>query len=108
MGGHTALVERQGRPQRHFLLRTEPVADLGAATKAPCRDLHLGRCRRFLSRHGASRWHFQSWLRAGLVEGAGLFGTERARQPRLQEPNERRLGLGTRNAVRRTTRTESS
>ncbi len=43
MGRRAAVVERQGRPQRHFLLRREPVAGRGAATQAPRRDLHSGR-----------------------------------------------------------------
>ncbi len=107
VGRNTALVERQSRPQRHFLLRAEPMADVGAATETPGRDLHLGRRGRFLSRHGASWRNIQSRLRAGLVEGAGLLGTERPRHARLQEPHERRLGVGARDAVGTTTRPQS-
>ena len=33
-------------------------------------------------------------LRQGLVEGAGLYAAERPRHARLQEPHERRLGVG--------------
>ena len=79
LGRRAALVERQGRPQRHLLLRREPVAGGRAAAQAPRRHLHLGRRRRFLSRHGASRRHLLPRLRRGLVEGAGLYGAERAR-----------------------------
>ena len=66
----------------------------GAAAEASRRDLHLGRRRRFLPRHGAPRRHLLPRLRAGLVEGAGLLGAERPRHARLQEPHERRLGVG--------------
>src|SRR4029078_5153530 len=99
VGRDSALVKRQGRPQRHFLLRAEPMADVGAAAEAPGRDLHLGRRGRFLSRHGAPWRNLQSWLRAGLVEGAGLLGTEGPRHPRRQEPHERRRGVRARDAV---------
>ena len=104
VGRRAALVERQGRPQRHFLLRAEPMADVGAAAEAPGRDLHLGRRGRFLSRHGAPWRNLQSRLRAGLVEGAGLLGAERPRHTGLQEPHERRLGVGPRDAVGTATR----
>ncbi len=58
MGGRAALVERQGRAQRHLLLRGEPVAGRGAAAQASRRHLPVGRRRRFLPRHGAPRRHF--------------------------------------------------
>ena len=94
LGWRAALVERQSRPQRYLLLWPEPVADGRAATQASRRDLHLGRRRRFLPRHGAPRRDFLPRVRSGLVEGAGLFCAERARQAWLQEPHERRLGVG--------------
>ena len=43
LGGRAALVERQGRPQRHLLLCREPVADGGAAAQASRRHLHCGK-----------------------------------------------------------------
>ena len=43
---------------------------------------------------------------AGLVEGAGLYGAERPRQTRLQEPHERRLGVRPGDAVGRRARQE--
>ena len=79
LGRRAALVERQGRPQRHLLLCREPVADGRAAAQASRRDLHMGGRRRFLPRHGAPRRHLLPRLRAGLVEGAGLHRAERAR-----------------------------
>ena len=67
MGRHAAVVERQGRPQRHLVLRAEPVADRGAGAETSRRDLPVGRRRRLLPRHGAPRRHLQPRLRAGLV-----------------------------------------
>ena len=67
MGRRAAVVERQGRAQRHLLLRREPVAVRGAAAQAPRRDLPVGRRRRLLPRHGASRRHFLQRLHQGLV-----------------------------------------
>ena len=55
--GVAALVERQGRAQRHFLLRHEPVARRVAAAAAPGGDVRLGGRRRLVSRHDASRRH---------------------------------------------------
>ncbi len=106
LGRRATLVKRQGRPQRHLLLRREPVAERGTAAQAPRRDLHLGGRGRLLPRHGAPWRHLQPRLRAGLVEGAGLFGAERPRQARLQEPHERRLGVRAGDAVGRTARQE--
>src|ERR1044072_8633242 len=80
------------------------MADVGAATEASGCDLHLGRRGRFLSRHGAPWRHLQSRLRTGLVEGAGLLGAEWPRHARFQESHERRLGVGSRDAVRAGTR----
>ena len=67
MGGRAAVVERQGRAQRHLLLREEPVAGGGAAAQAPRRHLHLGGRRRLLPRHGAPRRHLLQRLHPGLV-----------------------------------------
>ncbi len=50
MGGRAALVERQGGPERHFLLRHQPVAGREPAAEASCCHLRLGRLRRFLPR----------------------------------------------------------
>src|SRR5262245_40213403 len=83
------------------------MSDLGAATKAFGRNLYLGRRGRFLSRHGAPWRNLQSRFRAGLVQGAGLLRAEWPRHARLQEPHERRLGIGTRNAVGTGTRPQS-
>ena len=67
LGRRAAVVERQGRPQRHLLLRREPVAVRGAAAQAPRRDLPVGGRRRFLPRHGAPRRHLLQRLHQGLV-----------------------------------------
>ena len=57
MGRRTAVVERQGRAQRHFLLRHQPVARGDAAAAAPRRHVHLGGRRRLVPRHDPSRRH---------------------------------------------------
>ena len=67
----------------------------GAAAQAPRRDLPVGGRRRFLPRHGAPRRHLLQRLHEGLVEDAGLYAAARPRHARLQEPHERRLGVGT-------------
>ena len=45
MGRHAAVEQRQGRHQRHFLFRHQPVAGRRATAKASRRALHLGRLR---------------------------------------------------------------
>ena len=107
LGRRAAVVERQSRPQWHLLLCREPVAGGSAAAQAPRRHLHLGGRRRFLSRHGAPWRHFLPRLRAGLVEGAGLHRAERSRPARLQEPHDRRLGVGAGDFIGRGTRQKS-
>ena len=57
MGGHAALEQRQGRHQRHFLLRHEPVARGAAAAAAPGGAVHLGRLVRLLPRALPPRRH---------------------------------------------------
>ena len=94
MGRRAAVVERQGRAQRHLLLRREPVAGGGAATQAPRRHLPVGGRRRLLPRHGASRRHLLQRLHPRLVALAGLYAAARPRHARLPQPHERRLGVG--------------
>ena len=57
MGRRAAVVERQGRAQRHLVLRHQPVARGDAAAAAPRRHVHLGGRRRLVPRHDASRRH---------------------------------------------------
>lgn len=45
VGGNSAMEQRQGRPQRHFILCDQPVARGVASTAAPSSDVHLGRRR---------------------------------------------------------------
>ena len=101
MGRRAAVVERQGRAERHLLLRREPVAVRGAAAQAPRRDLPVGGRRRFLPRHGAPRRHLLQRLHQGLVGEPGLYAAARPRHARLQQPHERRLGVGAAGADRR-------
>ena len=60
----------------------------------------LGRRRRLLPGHGASRRHFLQRLHPRLVALAGLHAAARARHARLQEPHDRRLGVGPDRAYR--------
>ena len=73
----------------------------GAAAQAPRRDLPVGGRRRLLPRHGAPRRHLLQRLHQGLVALAGLHAAARPRNARLQEPHERRLGVGPDRADRR-------
>ena len=77
VGGHAEMVERQGRPERHLLLRDEPVAGRGAAAEASGGAVHLGRRRRLLPRPLPSRRHLLH-LCAELVRHAGAYRAVRA------------------------------
>ena len=57
MGRRAAVVERQGRAQRHLVLRHQPVARRVAAAAASRRHVHLGGRRRLVPRHDAPRRH---------------------------------------------------
>ena len=92
MGGRAALVERQGRAQRHFLLRHQPVARRLAAAAASRRDVHLGRRRRLVPRHDASRRHALDVL-GELVRHAGEDRAIRRRRARQAQPRARRTGV---------------
>ena len=102
MGRRAAVVERQGRAQRHFLLRHEPVARGVAAAAASCRHVHLGRRGRLVSRHDASRRHSLDVL-GELVRHAGQDRAIRRRRARQTQPRARRAGVRTGNAVGRRT-----
>src|SRR5262245_39648266 len=106
MGRRAAVVERQGRIERYFLLRRESVAMRSAPAQAPGCDLPVGGRCRFLSRHGAPRRHLLHLLEE-LVTLAGLYAAARPWKARLPEPHERRLGLGTDRAQRRAARYQS-
>ena len=97
VGGNAEVVERQGRPERHLLLRDEPVAGRVPAAEAPHRDVHLGRRGRLLPRSQPPRRHLLH-VCAELVRHAGQDHPVRPRHARPSQPHERRLGLGTGNA----------
>ncbi len=100
MGGRAAVVERQGRLERHLLLRHQPVAGREPAAEASRRHLRLGGLRRLLSRAQPQRRHLQH-LRAELVRHAGQDRAVRARHQGPSQPHERRLGVGPGDAHRR-------
>ena len=84
MGRRAAVVERQGRAERHLLLRHQPVARRVVAAAASRRDVHLGGRGRLVSRHDASRRHALDLL-GQLVRHAGedrAVRRGRARQAR--------------------------
>src|SRR2546427_4572276 len=99
VGGRAALEQRQGRPLGHLLLRDEPVAGGGPGAAAPRRDLRLGGRRRLLPRPQPPRRH-PLYLREGVVSLAGHPGAARPRDAGLPEPDDRRLGVPTRDAQR--------
>ena len=98
MGRRAAVVERQGRAQRHLLLRLEPVARRDAAAAASRRDVHLGGLRRLVSRHDAPRRHPLHVL-GELVRHAGEDRAIRRRRARQAQPRARRAGVRTGDAV---------
>ena len=92
VGGGAALVQRQGRPERHLVLRDEPVAGGVAPAPAPGRHLHLGGGRRLLPRSQPPR-RDPLLLRPRVVPLAGHHPPARPRHPRAPQPHERRLDL---------------
>ena len=105
MGRRAALVQRQSRPQRHFLLRHEPVARRVAAAAASRRHVRLGRLGRLVPRHDASRRHSLDVL-GELVRHAGEDRAVRRRRERRPQPRARRTGVRPGDAVRRAARQE--
>ena len=79
--GVAALVERQGRVERHFLLRHQSVAGGEPAAAAPRRHVHLGRRGRLVPRHDPPRRHPIHFL-GQLVRHAGEDGSIRRRRAR--------------------------
>ena len=98
MGGRAALVERQGRPQRHLLLRHQPVARRVAAAAASRRHVRVGRLGRLVPRHDASRRHSLDLL-GELVRHAGEDRAIRRRRARRPQPRHRRTGVRAGDAV---------
>ena len=105
MGRRAALVQRQSRPQRHFLLRHESVARRLAAAAASRRHVRVGRLGRLVPRHDASRRHSLDVL-GELVRHAGEDRAVRRRRERRPQPRARRIGVRPGDAVRRTARQE--
>ena len=92
VGRRAALVQRQGRAQRHFLLRHEPVARRRAAAAASRGDVRLGGRGRLVPRRDASRRH-PLHLLGELVRHAGEDRAARPRRARPAQPRHGRAGL---------------
>ena len=92
MGRRAALVEWQGRAQRHLLLRHQPVARGHAATAASRRPVHLGRLRRLLPRTDAPRRH-PLHVPGELVRHAGEDRAIWRGRAWQAQPRARRAGL---------------
>ena len=105
VGRRAAVVERQGRAQRHLLLRHQPVARGVAAAAASRRHVHLGRRRRLVPRHDAPRRH-PLHLLGQLVRHAGEDRAVRRGRARPAQPRHRRAGLRDGDAVRSGAREE--
>ena len=88
-----AVEQRQGRPQRHLLLRDEPVAGRRTPAAAPGGDLRVGGRGRLLPRPEPPRRH-PVRVRPRVVSLAGRPRPAWAGRARLSEPHDRRLGLG--------------
>ena len=89
MGRYAALEQRQGRHQRHLLLRHEPVAGRRAQSAAPRRPVHLGRFVRLLSRALPSRRH-PVGLPVELVSAPGRERAARRGRTRRKKRSHRR------------------
>ena len=105
VGGGAILVQRQSRPQRHFLLREQPVARGGDAAAASRGDLRVGRLGRQLPRLEPPRRHHLR-LPQELAGHAGEDRAARRRRARREEPRHRRARVRPRNAHRGRTREE--
>ena len=89
VGGHAAVEQRQGRHQRHLLLRHEPVARGAATAAAPGGAVHLGRLVRLLPRALPPRRH-PVRLPGGLVAPPGHQRATWRRRARAEESGDRR------------------
>ena len=92
MGRRAAVVERQGRAQRHLVLRHQPVARRLAAAAASRRDVRVGGRGRLVSRHDASRRHALDLL-GQLVRHAGEDRAVRRGRARQALARARRAGV---------------
>ena len=88
MGGRAGLEQRQGRRERHLVLRDEPVAGRGASAKAPGRAVPVGGVLRLLPRTVPPRRHPVRLPRC-LVPAAGHLGAVRRRRARREECRDR-------------------
>ena len=92
MGRRAAVVERQGRAERHLVLRHQPVARRVAAAAASRRDVRVGGRGRLVSRHDASRRHALDLL-GQLVRHAGEDRAVRRGRARQALARARRTGV---------------
>ena len=105
LGRRAALVERQGRPQRHLLLcrrtsgRPPRCSPSISPRSAPGRAPPISTATWRTTAASSDRGFVQDWSKAQVYTRA-----ERPRHARLQEPHERRLGVGPGDAVGRATR----
>ena len=106
MGGETALVERQNRPQRRLLLRHQPMARGVPAAAPPRRHVHLGRRGRLVSRYDAP-WRHTLHILGELVRHAGEDRAVRRGRARQEKPLHRRAGVRPGKPVRLAARAQS-
>ena len=97
VGGNAGLVERQGGPERHLVLRDEPVAGRVIAAEASRRAVRLGRRGRLLPRPQPPRRHLLH-VCPELVRHADQDRAVRPRHQGPPQPHERRLGVRPRHA----------
>ena len=92
VGGRASLVERQGRAERHLVLRHQPVARRVAPAAASRGDVRVGGRGRLVPRHDPPRRHPLHVL-GELVRHAGEDRPVRPRRARSAEPRDRRAGV---------------
>src|SRR5216684_8654346 len=85
LGRRTTVEQRQGRPQRDFLLRDQSVAGSVAAAAAFGGDVRVGRSGGVVSRYFTSRRNLLHLL-GKLVRHAGEDGAIRTRRARATKP----------------------
>ena len=100
MGRHAKLEQRQGRHQRHFLLRDEPVERRRAQSAASRRAVHVGRLVRLLPRALPARRHPVRFPEQ-LASAPGGERAARRRRPWRQKQSDRRTGRRTRDVAER-------
>src|SRR5262245_46298445 len=105
MGRNAAMEQWQGRHQRHFLLRDEPVECRRAQTAAPGGDVHLGGLVRLLPGAVPARRHSERFSQQ-LASAPSSERAARRRHSRREKRHHSRMGGRAADAIQGRTREE--